>query len=208
MTWSAYGGYLLLVVLVVIAPGPDTMIVLKNSLSGGVRRGLQASGGIAVGNLLQGTAVALGLGAVIVQSQPVFTTLRWLGVVYLCYLGAGALWAAWRGKYSPDDVATTTGPSAWKAWREGFLSNITNPKVLVLYLSVLPQFLDPVHSSVGDALVLAYTVGVLGFLWLALLLFFVHRVRVWLRRRSVRRAMDVFTGTALVGFGIALAAES
>lgn len=162
---------------------------------------------MAAGNILQGTAVALGLGAVIVQSQPVFTALRWLGVVYLCYLGLGALWAAWRGKYTPHDGTVTSGPSAWKSWREGFLSNITNPKVLVLYLSVLPQFLSPGQSSIGDALVLAYTVGVLGFFWLALVLFFVHRVRVWLRRRSVRRALDVFTGTALVGFGVALATE-
>lgn len=207
MTWETYGSYLLLVVLVVIAPGPDTMIVLKNSLSGGARRGLQASGGIAVGNLLQGTAAALGLGALIVQSQPVFTTLRWLGVAYLCYLGIGALWAAYRGKYRTSGVEPSTRSTASRAWREGFLSNVTNPKVMVLYLSVLPQFLDPVHGSVGDALLLAYPVGVFGFLWLALVLFFVHRVRVWLQRRSVRRALDAVTGTALVGFGVALATE-
>jgi threonine/homoserine/homoserine lactone efflux protein len=92
--------------------------------------------------------------------------------------------------------------------REGFLSNITNPKVLVLYLSMLPQFLNPAVTTTWDALVLAYTVAVLGGLWLVVLLLCVHRVRDWLGRRKVRRALDSVTGTALIGFGAALAVES
>ncbi|PRX49236.1 threonine/homoserine/homoserine lactone efflux protein [Prauserella shujinwangii] len=207
MTWSAYSSYLVFVVLVVLAPGPDTMVTLKNSLAGGFRGGLLATAGIAFGNLLQGTLVALGLGALIVSSQPVFTTLRWAGVVYLCYLGFQALRSAWRGDYRAVDE-TGARASGFRRWREGFLSNVTNPKVLALYLSVLPQFLDPVRGTAFDALLLAYTVAVLGALWLLLLLLFVHRVRVWLRRRRVRRSLDALTGTTLVGFGAALAAEA
>lgn len=207
MSWSTYSSYLLIVVLIVLAPGPDTMVALKNSLSGGARGGLLATSGIAVGNLVQGTAAALGLGAVIVSSQPVFTTLRWCGVVYLCYLGVQALRGAWRGQYGSLHDPGTPSVGGFRRWQEGFLSNVTNPKVLVLYLSVLPQFLDPVHGTLVDALVLAYTVGVLGALWLLLLVLFVHRVRGWLSRRAVRRGMDAVTGTALVGFGVALATE-
>lgn len=207
MTWSTYSSYLVIVVLIVLAPGPDTMVALKNSLAGGARGGLLATFGIASGNVVQGTAAALGLGAIIVSSQPVFTTLRWCGVVYLCYLGFQALRGAWRGQYGALDDPSARPVSGFRRWQEGFLSNVTNPKVLVLYLSVLPQFLDPVHGTLGDALVLAYTVGVLGAVWLLLLVLFVHRVRAWLRRRTVRRAMDTVTGVALVGFGAALAAE-
>lgn len=208
MTWSTYGSYLALVVLVVLAPGPDTMVMVKNSLSGGSRGGLLAIFGIGCGNVVNGTAAALGLGAVIAHSQPVFTTLRWIGVVYLCYLGFQALRGAWRGRYGPVHTAGEKTSSGYRRWQEGFLSNITNPKVLVLYLSVLPQFLDPATSSLVDALVLADTVGVLGSLWLLLLLLFVHRMRDWLSRRAVRRSLDALTGTALVGFGAALAAEA
>ena len=78
----------------------------------------------------------------------------------------------------------------------------------MLFLSVLPQFLDPGRTTTWDALVLAYTVAVIGGLWLLVLLLFVHRVRAWLKRRRVRRALDGVTGTALVGFGAALALES
>ncbi|GAA1217297.1 LysE family translocator [Prauserella alba] len=205
MTWSAYSSYLVLTILVVIAPGPDTVVTLKNAFAGGLRGGLTATFGIAVGNLVQGTLVALGLGTLIVQSQPVFTTIRWAGVVYLCYLGIQALRSAWRGDYAAMD-AQGADVSTFRRWREGFLSNVTNPKVLALYLSVLPQFLDPVTSTPLHALLLAYTVAVLGAVWLVLLLMFVHRVRAWLRRRRVRRGLDIATGGTLIGFGVSLAA--
>jgi threonine/homoserine/homoserine lactone efflux protein len=97
--------------------------------------------------------------------------------------------------------------AGFRRFREGFLSNVTNPKVLVMYLSVLPQFLTPGVTTTLDALVLAYTVGILGAVWLGLLLLVVHRVRDWLSRRRVRRTVDAVTGTALLGFGVALASE-
>lgn len=206
MSWSSYGTYLVFVVLVVVAPGPDTMVTLKNALSGGTRGGLLAIWGIATGNLLQGTAVALGLGTLIVRSEPVFLAVRWAGVLYLCYLGVQALRGAWRGDYAAVD-ALRSRSSGFRRWREGFLSNVTNPKVLALYLSVLPQFLDPERTTVGGALLLAYTVVVLGAAWLLLLMALVHHVRAWLARRRVRRSLDAVTGTALIGFGVALATE-
>ena len=208
VTWSVYGSYLVIVVLIVLAPGPDTMVMLKNSLSGGFRGGLLASLGIVTGNALQGSAAALGLGVVIAKSQPVFLTLKWVGAAYLVFLGVQALRFAWRGDYEGMAEVRRGKASAFRRFREGFLSNITNPKVLVLYLSILPQFLDPGRTTTWDALVLAYTVAVIGGLWLLALLFFVHRVRAWLKRRRVRRTLDGVTGTALIGFGAALALES
>ncbi|WP_197321642.1 LysE family translocator [Saccharomonospora sp. NB11] len=207
MTWSTYTSYLVLVIFVVLAPGPDTVVTLKNSFTGGFRGGLMATAGIATGNVVQGTAVAFGLGAVIVQSQVAFHTLRWLGVVYLCYLGVQALRSARRGDYAAMDGAGAQH-GAFRRYREGLLSNVTNPKVLALYLSVLPQFIDPVHNSLTDTLLLAYTVAVLGAIWQLALVAFVHSVRVWLQRRSVRRALDAATGTTLIGFGAALAFQS
>jgi RhtB (resistance to homoserine/threonine) family protein len=208
MTWSLYGSYLLVVVLVVLAPGPDTVVVLKNALSGGARGGLLAGFGIFAGSVVQGTVAALGLGVLVARSQPLFLTLKWLGAAYLAYLGFQALRVAWRGHYEVLDDSRRGRTGGFRRWREGFLSNITNPKVLVLYLSVLPQFLDPATTTTWDALLLAYTVAVLGGLWLVVLLLLAHRVREWLGKRKVRRSVDGITGTALIGFGAALAVES
>ena len=94
MSWSLYGAYLVFVALLVIAPGPDTLVVLKNSLAGGRLAGVVACVGVTTGCILQGTAAALGVGALIVRSQPVFDTVRVAGVIYLCWLGIQALRSA------------------------------------------------------------------------------------------------------------------
>ena len=219
MSWSLYGAYLVFVALLVIAPGPDTLVVLKNSLAGGRLAGVVACVGVTTGCVLQGTAAALGVGALIVRSQPVFDTVRVAGVIYLCWLGIQALRSARRGGTGGplgnlDAQDRTAGATefraghAFRCWRQGFLSNVTNPKVLALFLSVLPQFLGRGHGSTAGALLLAYTVPVLGMAWQLGLVTVVHRARAWIQRRKVRRAMDAITGTALIGFGVALAAEA
>ena len=100
------------------------------------------------------------------------------------------------------------GMSRWAAWRQGFLSNITTPKVLVFYLSVLPQFLGHAGTPAIDALALAYTHAVLGVIWLVALVSFLDRLRPLLQRRRVRRSLDAATGTALIGFASVIAVES
>ncbi|QKV78537.1 LysE family translocator [Amycolatopsis sp. Hca4] len=207
MSWSTYAGFAGMMAFLAMMPGPDTMVVLKNARGGGARGGGWACAGITVANFLQGTAAALGLGALITRYQPVFETVKWLGAAYLVFLGIQALRGAWRGNYEALDDVRRARTSRGRRFREGFLSNITNPKVIVLYLSVLPQFLTP-SSTLGDSLLLAYTVAGLGVVWQVLLLLFVHRVRDWLRQRKVRRVLDGATGTALVGFGAALALEA
>ncbi|GLY34689.1 threonine efflux protein [Amycolatopsis sp. NBRC 101858] len=206
MTWSTYLAFAGTMAFLAMMPGPDTMVVLKNALTGGARGGGWACAGISVANFLQGTAAAFGLGAVITRYRPLFETVKWLGAAYLVFLGIQALRGAWRGNYEALDDVRRARASRGRRFREGFLSNITNPKVIVLYLSVLPQFLTPA-STLGDSLLLAYTVAALGVVWQVALLFFVHRVRAWLQRRRVRRAMDGATGMALMGFGAALAFE-
>lgn len=206
MTWSSYGVYLLVAVVVVIAPGPDFALTVKNALVGGARGGLGTALGIATSNVVQGSAAALGLGALIMRSQPVFEAIRWAGVCYLLYLGVQALRAAVRGTYATAPETTGAGVRGVRAYRQGFLSNITNPKVLTLYLSVLPSFLGRSGSPV-DALLLAYTHALLSLAWLSLIVVFLGRLRPWLVRRAVRRVLDAAVGCALVAFGVRLATE-
>ena len=204
MTWSTYAAFAGMMAFLAMMPGPDTMVVLKNALTGGARGGGWACAGISVANVLQGTAVALGLGAVITRSQPAGKPIElnrrrlsrdqsWFLLIFACKITLGFL-------------AFSIKP--WLGWL--FLAAYmayTYGEVIVLYLSVLPQFLTPGVTDQGDALLLAYTVAALGLVWQVLLLFFVHRVRGWLQRRRVRRTMDGATGVALVGFGAALAFE-
>jgi threonine/homoserine/homoserine lactone efflux protein len=158
---------------------------------------------------VQGTAAAAGLGAVIVRVQPLFEAVKWAGVAYLMYLGVQALRSAARGQYpalDADGGPPRTGGAALAGWRQGFLSNITNPKVLVFYLAVLPQFL-PAQAGVAVLLLFALSHAMLSLGYLLLLTMTLQRARRILDRRRVRRALDATTGAVLLGFSARLAAE-
>lgn len=202
--WSAYAAFLAFAIVVVLVPGPDFAVVTSNTVSGGRRRGAWCALGVACSNALQGTAAVAGLGALIVRAQPVFHLVRWAGVLYLTYLGARLLGAAVRGRYPA--VPAADGGVAARGWRQGFLSNITNPKVLMFYLAVLPQFLAP-GTKAPFLLPFALGHALLSLAYLLLLTALLHRVRRVLARRPVRRTLDSVTGCAMVGFGVRLALE-
>jgi threonine/homoserine/homoserine lactone efflux protein len=210
VTWATYGTFVVFAAVVVIAPGPDFAIVVRNSLARGRAAGVFTSLGVVASCLVQGTLAALGLGVLIARSQPLFLAIRWAGIAYLCYLGLQALVAALRGTTVLPDGTAQASPRARRgaALRQGFLCNISNPKVLAFYLSVLPQFLGHAGTPTLDALGLAYTHAVLGVFWLLGLVCFLHRVRPWMQTRRVRRGLDAATGTALIGFASVLAVES
>jgi threonine/homoserine/homoserine lactone efflux protein len=210
VTWATYGTFVAFAAVIVVAPGPDFAVVVRNSVARGRVAGFFTSTGVVASCLVQGTLVALGVGVVIARSQPLFLAIRWAGVLYLCHLGVRALQSARRGRDEPPLAANAEArrPRRLASLRQGFLCNISNPKVLAFYLSVLPQFLGHGGTPAVDAMALAYTHALLGVLWLFALVAFLHRLRPWLQSRRVHRSVDTVTGAALIGFASALAVES
>lgn len=208
MTWSAYGEFLAFALVLVLIPGPDFAVVTKNVLAGGRRRGRWTAFGVVSSNILQGTAAASGLSALIAAAQPALEAIKWAGVAYLAFLGAQALRSAVRGRCQPlDGDEPVAGGVAFGGWRQGFLSNLTNPKVLVFYLAVLPQFLVP-GAGIGWLLAFAWSHALLSLTYLLALTAGLHRARQLLLRRKVRRTLDGATAAALLGFSVRLAAEN
>jgi len=97
MSWSKYAEFLAFAVVLVLIPGPDFAVVTKNTLVGGRRRGRWTALGVSSSNLVQGTAAAFGVSALIVRVQPLFEAVKWAGVGYLAYLGAQAIRSALPG---------------------------------------------------------------------------------------------------------------
>lgn len=206
MSWSKFAEFLAFAVLLVLVPGPDFAVVTKNTLVGGRRRGRWTALGVSNSNLVQGTAAAFGLSALIVKVQPLFEAIKWAGVAYLLYLGAQAIRSAIRGQYAPISDEAHSAKQGLAGWRQGFISNITNPKVLVFYLAVLPQFLTP-GAGLGWLLVLAWSHAVISLAYLLVLVTGLHSARRLLTRRAVRRGLDATTGAVLLGFSAKLATE-
>lgn len=206
---TGYASFVAFAAVLVIVPGPDLAVVTRNAVAGGRSRGAWAGAGVACSNAVQGGVAATGLGVLIVASQPVFSAIKWAGVGYLLLLGTQAIRSARRGRYDAVErgaPSTSTRRAAWSGWRQGFLSNVTNPKVLIFYLAVLPQFL-PRDAATWQLAALALTHAVLSFSYLLLLVAGLHRVRRLITRRSSRRVLDAGTGAAMIGFGGFLARE-
>ena len=192
MSWSKYAEFLAFAAVLVLIPGPDFAVVTKNTLVGGRQRGRWTALGVSSSNLVQGTAAAFGLSALIVRIQPLFEAVKWAGVCYLAYLGAQAIRSALRGQYPPSGRSGPVTARGLAGWRQGFISNITNPKVLVFYLAVLPQFLTP-GAGLGWLLVLAWSHAVISLSYLLVLVTGLHGARRLLMRRKVRRGLDATT---------------
>jgi threonine/homoserine/homoserine lactone efflux protein len=189
--------------LVIVTPGQDTALAIRNSLLGGRRAGVFTALGVSTGQAVWALATSVGLAALIVAFEPAFVTLKLVGAAFLVYLGAQALLAAIRGTHV--ERREGRGPlTSGSAFRQGVLSNLGNPKMAVFFTSLLPQF---GAESFGGLLALGLVFCTMTFVWLCGYAFVVTRVGDVLRRPVVRRVFDAVLGTVLVALGFRLAAE-
>ena len=191
--------------LLTLTPGSDTMLVLRSALLRGRRAGLLTVFGICCGLFIHATLSALGLSVILVRSARAFELVKLTGACYLVYLGLQSIWSAARGTQPGQrDAATVSGH---RAFAEGLLNNVLNPKVAVFYLAFLPQFVGPHDPVLAKSLLLASIHFAQGVLWLSFLTLFVGRVRLALTRPGVQRGLESLSGMVLVGFGVRLAVE-
>ena len=186
-------------VVVIVTPGQDTALTIRNTLTGGRRAGIHTAAGVVCGQAVWALAASAGVTALLVASEPAFVALKLAGAAYLVVLGAHALLAAIRG---PATVAAAGAPAAsGLELRQGLLSNLGNPKAAVFFSSLLPQF----GHSFPALLALGLVFCALTMLWLTAYATVIARAGDVLRRPRVRRTLDAVTGTALVGLGLHLA---
>jgi threonine/homoserine/homoserine lactone efflux protein len=140
-----------------LTPGADMMFCLGQGLRSGRRAAVAASAGISAGSLVHVTVAGLGMGALVSAVPWLFDVIRWVGVAYL-------LWLAW-GAVRGGGVATDTPRIAVRrAFRSGFMVNLSNPKVILFVLAFVPQFVDPAAGSIlGQFLVFGAVLGIGGF---------------------------------------------
>ena len=182
--------FLLVALVVIVTPGQDTALTIRNTLVGGRRDGVLTAAGVAAGQATWALAAAGGVAAVIVASEPAFLALRIVGAAYLVWLGVRSLVAAWRRTPHVAAPAVRRAPL-----RHGVLSNLGNPKMAVFFTSLLPQFATSFPSLLAHGIVFV----ALTFAWLT----FVAHVGGALAR--VRRVVEAVTGAVLIALGLHLA---
>jgi threonine/homoserine/homoserine lactone efflux protein len=194
------------VAVIVVLPGPDMALVLQNGLVRGRRAALETAVGINAGLLIWAVAAALGVAALLHASAPAFTLLKLAGAGYLVWLGLRALRDAWRGTIDASGVDAPrrrrTSP-----FRQGLLSNLLNPKIALVFTTLIPQFVDAGKPAAAQTLLLAAVFIGLGLVWLTSYALLVAEVGAVLSRSGVRRALHAVTGTVLTALGLRLAFE-
>lgn len=188
-------------------PGADTLLVVRNSLRGGRQDGLLTVAGICSGLFVHALLSALGLSVVLAHSATAFTALKIAGACYLAWLGIQSIRSSLRGTATTMPGQATAGVPATRCFREGFLTNLLNPKVVVFYLALLPQFIDPDDPVLAKSLLLASIHFAEGILWLGGVAWLVDRSRQFFMKPALRRWLDAVCGAFLVALGIRLALE-
>lgn len=199
---SLLAGYLLACLVLVVTPGPDMAFVLGQTLSGGARRGWAAMAGVYAGVGVHILLAALGVAALVAASPALFTLLRIAGALYLLWLGVQAIRSALRRPASGSaEAAPAITLSA--AFRQGFVTNLLNPKVGLFFLAFVPLFVDPGRSPAWlQMLILGPLLPMIALPFYAVLIAAAARIAGRLRASSAGRWLDGVAGTLFVGLGV------
>lgn len=192
-------------ILIVLLPGPDTLVVVRNMLFGGRRQGALTALGNLCGLAIWVCVATFGLAAALRASQVGYDVLRVVGAAYLMWLGVAALRSRGAGL---DVTAERRRGLLGNGFSAGLLTNLLNPKVGVFFVSFLPGFIPHHHSIAAASLLLGTIFVVLTALYWIALLALAGKVTAWMDRPRVRRWLNMVTGMVLVGFGLRLATES
>jgi RhtB (resistance to homoserine/threonine) family protein len=204
--WS----FLPVAAVLIIVPGPDTALVTKNAVLHGRQAALGTALGVNLGLVVWTVAAALGLAAVVRASAVAFTALKLIGAAYLIWLGVQALRVARR------QSATGVAEGSVRArhlgglggFRQGLASDLSNPKIAVLFTSLLPQFVAARAPTLMPFLLLGAIFVAMTLVWLCAYATLAARASATLQRPAVARALERFTGVVLIGLGVRLATES
>lgn len=212
---NALWTFALMAGLLTVTPGLDTALVLRTAALGHRRRAWGVVLGIQSGTLVWGVLTSLGATALLTTSHLAYETLRWAGAAYLVWIGGRLLPATWRrsvderpktpGGEAERTTGTEAGTTLLGGWRQGFATNLLNPKMGAFYVAVLPQLIPADASHLAAGALLAGVHILLAVIWSCVLLTIADVFRDRLQQPSLRRRLDRVTGTVIAAFGIHLA---
>ncbi|MCL5766762.1 LysE family translocator [Acinetobacter sp. ANC5681] len=193
--------YLIAISILTITPGLDTTLIIRTATLEGKMKAFQAALGINLGCIVWGVIVACGLGALLMTSDLAFNALKWIGAIYLTWLGLNLLLKPRSQLASLNNSAVTR--QNW--FMKGFWGNLLNPKVGIFYISFLPQFIPQSASPVIWTMSLVMIHVVIGLIWSIFLIAAMQSISAYLKQPKFIRYMDRVTGSIFILFALKLA---
>lgn len=198
MTIELWSAYVAAVIFLMITPGPSQLLMMSNSMTNGFRRSLATAAGDLSANVLQMLAAGIGLGALVHASEHGFTVVKWLGAAYLVWMGIGRIRKAGRGAAK---AASRAGIGT--LWLQGFVTSAANPRAVVFFAALFPQFISVHGPFWPQFLVLSVTYVIIDGTFLCAY----GSGAAWIVSRlsaAARTWLDRVSGGFLVAAGVAL----
>ena len=196
-TWLAF---LVASSIILVIPGPTIILVIGHSLAHGGRAALPLVVGVMLGDLSAMTLSLVGLGAVIAASATFFTLFKWVGAIYLIYMGV-SLWRSKESSFAALPPKKEASPRSW--FRNAFVVTALNPKSITFFVAFLPQFVSPAKGVTSQLFMLGTTFLVLATLNATLYAVFAGRVRDLINTPRAKRVFQRLGGSALIAAGLA-----
>ena len=197
--------FLIAITILTLTPGLDTALVIKNTSRSGSKDGYITSLGICSGLFVHATFSAIGISAILLQSAELFQIMKWIGACYLIWLGFNGIRATFKGiKGVQIGEPNSQQFNSKRSLREGFLSNVLNPKTAIFYLAFLPQFINPDYSPFTQSLSMAAVHFIIAMIWQCSLAALINSAKKMVESSSILTWMEGITGSVLIVLGIKL----
>jgi threonine/homoserine/homoserine lactone efflux protein len=207
---GSFLAYLLISLLIIVTPGPDTALTVRNTLLGGRGNGIATALGVSAGQLIWVLATSVGLVAVLLASEQIFNAVRLAGAAYLVWLGIQTLWSVFNPGGAPASEAvpsTRRHAPRLAGFRQGLISDLANPKMAAFFASVLPQFAPEGKGMLSSLVLLGLVFVAMTLAWLTLYAVVIASAGDAFRRSRLRRAIEGIMGATLIGLGARVAYE-
>jgi len=194
---TVLAGFITTAVAIIISPGPDTIIILRHAINGGRGDGLAAVSGVQMGLVVHTALAVAGISLIVASSPVLFKGIAVIGAAYLAWIGTQSLRGG--GGLRFDAAGNTTGAGPGRALREAALCNLLNPKVILLFLALFPNFVDYGRGDVGRQLIgLSVILIVINVIWQAPMALAADALRRWLANPAVRQNVNRASGAILI----------
>lgn len=205
MTFHILLTFAITATLLIVTPGPNNLLIAKTVPTSGKAAGFANIAGFVTAFFVHATLVVFGLSVILLTSATAFFVVKMLGALYLCWVGIKALIEAWRGVGRVSVAPARRRRGLRRAYLDGLLTNLFNPKVSMFYIAVLPQLLPPEAMTAANVYTLVLLHSVLNFSWFTLMILVFSRIGAAAVSPHVTRWVKGATGVIFLGFGAKLA---
>lgn len=203
MTLQYFLAYFLILFIATITPGPSMLLAINHGVNYGLFRTIYSCLGNLLGNILMAIASILGLGAVLIASGVVFNIIRWVGIIYLVYIGIKLISEPVKAGQISNN--SNISKSRYRLFIDGFLVAIGNPKGILFFTSLFPQFINIEHAKTNEFALILLTLGIVAFGCYMLYAIFGVKLNKLFQLYSFRKMFNRVTGSIFICTGLTLA---